>query len=53
MGWSSADVLKLLVILNSAEMDTEPALLLYIYDDRGSRKAVDGIITKGLQWNSL
>ncbi|KAL6296859.1 hypothetical protein ACE6H2_005001 [Prunus campanulata] len=51
-------------------MDTEPALLLvdiifktlYIYDDRGSRKAVDDIITKGfthvgcyrlLQWSCL
>ncbi|ONI05050.1 hypothetical protein PRUPE_6G353600 [Prunus persica] len=44
-------------ILNNSEMGTEPALLLvdiifktlYIYDDRGSRKAVDDIITKGLQ----
>lgn len=48
---------ELLIILNSAEICAGSASLLvdiifetlYIYEDRGSKKAVDDIITKGLQ----
>ncbi|KAM1039295.1 hypothetical protein ACFX15_033186 [Malus domestica] len=48
---------EILAVLSNSEIGIESVLLLidiifqtlYIYDDRGSRKAVDDIITKGLQ----